>query len=136
MKTLKKTLILFFIISLIIILSFFGLFYFGNSKPKINIPNVDYCHGIVLDEKLQPIKNVKVCDISRHQTISTSISGYFKLEIDSITSPEPLIFNKKGYQIDTVNVVDIMPRSENIFYRFMNKKPDTIIMKKLNLRKL
>ncbi|MFH7001883.1 hypothetical protein [Flavobacterium bizetiae] len=126
MKIIK---ILFFVLSAIIIL--LGFLYFGNSKPKINKPSVDFCHGIVLDEKLKPIKNVEVYDIKKHYIVATNINGYFKFQIDTKISPEPLIFNKIGYTTDTVSVVGIMPRTQNVFYRFMYKKPDTIIMKKL-----
>ncbi|WP_409417010.1 hypothetical protein [Flavobacterium sp. PS2] len=115
----------------VLLLSFFGLLYFVNTKPKNIKPDLNYCHGVVLDENLKPIINVDVSNISKHHSTFTNINGYFQLQLDSTTAPEPLIFNKKDYQIDTVNVVDIAPRGDNYFYRFMYSKPDTIVLRRL-----
>ena len=93
-------------------------------KKKIN-----YYHGVVVDESFMPVANVIVKEVFRYPQFAISKeNGYFKLD-RSTNVVSDLIFTKKGYIADTVKTV-LDQYGEKIEYRFLNKKSDTIVLKK------
>jgi len=86
-----------------------------------------YYHGIILNNDIIPISGVTVTD-SLQSTISNE-KGYFIL-YRSPTFISDLTFSKIGYETRTVKTVGTRG---GIKYKFLNKKEDTLILKKITL---
>ncbi|MFL0067037.1 hypothetical protein V3A08_15360 [Tenacibaculum maritimum] len=88
---------------------------------------VDYYHGVVVDNNLVPISNVMVkTDYSDSIFTKTKKTGYFKL-LRTPNKYGSIIFSKKGYKTDTIRTVSTQS-GELLDYSFINKKIDTITL--------
>lgn len=85
--------------------------------------------GVVVDYNSVPIKNVLIREQFSDSIHTTSKkNGFFKLKKTPNSLPD-LIFSKEGYITDTVRTV-WSEHGELISYRFLNKKLDTLRLKK------
>ncbi len=101
----------------ILILIFFTI----SCKPSENY------HGITVNEKKQPLTDVRVTeDNIGKKYVLTDSTGYFRLEKNPNTVSR-LIFEKNGFETDTVQTV--WNRYNTSGKRFLSKKPDTIVLK-------
>ncbi|WP_267404868.1 MULTISPECIES: hypothetical protein [unclassified Chryseobacterium] len=149
MKLSKQLLIFIYIFSI-------NLFVSSCQKNTIKSKNreiVDYYNGIVVDENKKLIKNVEVKMYTVDQEKGTIVKdikpsitytndkGYFRINDKSIdilhvqTETKMLVFNKKGYQLDSVptniGTSSYRPKYddfEGLFFIF--KTPDTVTLHK------
>lgn len=79
-----------------------------------------YYHGYVLDKRNKPITKVKVSECNKIPLSTvTDTTGYFRLYMKP-NSVSKLIFQKKGYQTDTVRTFHTFER--RTFKRFLNSR--------------
>ncbi|OAB81687.1 carboxypeptidase regulatory-like domain-containing protein [Cochleicola gelatinilyticus] len=90
--------------------------------------SVEYYHGVTVDETNQPLRDVKVIeDNVERKFVFTDSSGYFILTKNPNTVSR-LVFEKSGFITDTVQTV--WNRYDGAGKRFLNKKPDTIVIQR------
>ena len=104
---------------------------------------VNYYSGVVLESKNNtPLEGVSVqCTIGKKiHKVNTDKKGYFKINDESLTTlniqeNRKIIFSKNGYISDTVVTTQHAPEYKKypLNYFFINKKPDTLYMKKIYL---
>lgn len=93
-----------------------------------------YYHGYILNKMNKPIANVRVNEYNRVPLMTiTDSTGYFKLYHSPI-SISNLIFKKEGYQVDTIQTR--WNRYSGSGQRFLNKAPDTLILRKVKKEKV
>ncbi|ALM48465.1 hypothetical protein AMR72_05850 [Flavobacterium psychrophilum] len=91
----------------------------------------NFYHGYVYDlDTRKPLKNVTVkeCNL-KPLTGSTDSTGYFNIE-NNTQGISDLVFITTTHKQDTARTV-WSQHGERIEYSFINKKPDTIYLKKL-----
>ena len=94
--------------------------------------SLNYYHGVVVDNNSIPISNVLVkTEYLKTEPTITNENGYFKL-VKSPNTLTSLIFYKEGYLTDTISSV-YSHGGETLDYRFINKKIDTVPLKKITL---
>ncbi|WP_047789063.1 carboxypeptidase-like regulatory domain-containing protein [Tenacibaculum mesophilum] len=87
-----------------------------------------FYHGVVLDENNRPLPNIEVKELDFNNSTLSDSKGYFKLKKD-INFISKLSFSKKGYKTKIVRTV-WTHSGEVVGYTFLNKKADTITLKK------
>ncbi|WPO83655.1 carboxypeptidase-like regulatory domain-containing protein [Chryseobacterium sp. JJR-5R] len=99
---------------------------------SIQCSQQNFYHGFVYDQDTKkPLNRVLVKESFNSDSLSdyTDINGYFKIE-NKKESVADLIFSFDGYKKDTAVTV-WSQHGEKLKYRFLNKKPDTIFLKKI-----
>ena len=103
-------------------LSFLMLFFFSCGPQG-------YYHGYVFDaETRKPISKVLVREnsLSRARSSLTNKDGYFKVANSESTSSD-LIFNAKGYKVDTI-LTRWSQHGERLEHMFTDSKSDTAFL--------
>lgn len=95
--------------------------------------NSDYYHGYVYDAQTKkPLNNVLIKEsiVQNPKSTHTNLEGYFRIEKNK-ESIADLIFSLNGFKKDTVATVWAQ-HGEKLMYRFLNKKTDTLFLRKVN----
>lgn len=92
---------------------------------------LDYSHGIIIDENLQPIEGVRVSGFyDPDSTTLTDSKGYFRLNINRSAY---LVFKKTGY--DSIRVPYVWHQhGETTEYNFVTKDTTRIILRKSKIK--
>jgi len=98
---------------------------------------LSYYHGVVVDENSNPLDSVMVSEVRNikyPQAVLTKKDGTFKL-YGSYNYSIPLLFSKKSYIIQDSVYTSWSDYGGEIQYRFLNKIKDTLVLKKIYLKK-
>ena len=134
MKKKAKIILITGILIICAVMIFFGLNgSFSKQKHYMNIPELSYYHGVVVDDSKRVVQGAEVSSASDPKTSTqTNKEGYFILKSNNIdvTKPDKIII-KKGSIVDTVDTyvfADSGYKTTEKYYYSM-KKNDTIILK-------
>lgn len=90
----------------------------------------NFYHGVVINEEGNPIEYVEVKENFKYpQSTVTEDNGFFQLYKSPLVRGK-IIFSKNGFISDTVRTQRRL-YTQPTTYLFMNKTPDTLILKKI-----
>jgi hypothetical protein len=143
-KSIKKIFILTVIITCIIICLLYltlcnGFSGFYSQKKHFNSPEINYFHGVVVNDQFIPIEGVIINNTNSPKITSKSDKkGYFELKDDKLNVNEKdiLILRSNKFITDTLETMEekYSDKESSIIYRFCKKNIDTIVMIKLKLK--
>lgn len=119
-----------FTISMVIFLYFSLNGVFRKGKHYHKPMELDYYHGIVVNEDIKPIDSVEVKIIGTEIIINTNEKGYFKFKPMKIKVSDSLLFYRNEYVQKVVRTYygGKSNFDKNTIYYFSRKELDTVVM--------